>query len=94
MTGSNCSLPIQHALQHNILVDCFIYFTDSICDPDAAHPAEVLKQYREKMEKPDTKMVVVAMKSNNTTIIDSTDSKMMEVCATDSHLLKIINEFV
>uniref|UniRef100_A0A915DUM4 RNA-binding protein RO60 vWA domain-containing protein n=1 Tax=Ditylenchus dipsaci TaxID=166011 RepID=A0A915DUM4_9BILA len=51
----------------------------------AKHPFEALKEYRQQMNLPETKLVVMAMTSTEFTIADPSDLGMLDVCGLDEH---------
>ena len=91
--GTDCSLPILHALDNKIPVDCFIVLTDNETRHGWCHPVEALRQYRNKMGI-NSKLVVVSMLPNRFTIADPRDPLTLDVVGFDDSLPKILDEFV
>ena len=84
---------MMHALKNKLDVDVFIVYTDSETWVGKIHPSEALKKYRREMNKPDAKLIVMAMKVNDFSIADSTDKGMLDVCGFDSNVPDIVCEF-
>lgn len=84
---------MQHALKHRMDVDVFIIYTDSDTWAGRIHPSEALVQYRKEMNKPEAKLLVLAMQSTGFTIADPNDKYMMDICGFDSDVPNIIYEF-
>ena len=47
--GTDCALPMVEALKHRWEVDAFVVYTDSETWAGDIHPAQALRQYRERM---------------------------------------------
>ncbi len=91
--GTDCALPIVEALKHRWAVDTFVVYTDSETWAGAIHPAQALREYRERMGIA-AKLVVVAMSSNGFTIADPNDAGMLDVVGFDSATPSVISDFV
>lgn len=90
--STDCALPMLWALENNIEADCFVIYTDSETWFGAIHPAQALRQYREKTGIP-AKLVVCAMVANNLSIADPEDAGMMDVVGFDTATPQIISDF-
>lgn len=90
--GTDCALPMIHALKNNIYVDTFIIYTDSETWCGAVHPFQALKQYRKKIN-PNAKLVVVGMTATNFTIADPSDMGMLDVVGFDASTPALIADF-
>eukprot|EP00111_Clytia_hemisphaerica_P024087 TCONS_00071016-protein len=90
--ATDCALPMVHATQNRLDVDVFIVYTDSETWVGKVHPSEALKNYRLKMNKPDAKLIVMAMQVNDFTIADPLDRGMFDVCGFDSNVPDMICE--
>lgn len=93
MGGTDCSLPMIHALNNKIEVDAFVVYTDSETYHGKQHPFEALKKYRKEMGIP-AKLIVVAMMANKFTIADPSDSGMLDVIGFDTETPTIMANFV
>ena len=89
---TDCALPMLHAMEMKMNVDCFIILTDSETWTGNIHPVEALRQYRRKSGIP-AKLVVVGMVSNEFTIADPDDAGMMDVVGFDSAVPELITDF-
>ena len=89
---TDCALPMLHAMEMKMNVDCFIILTDSETWVGNIHPVEALRQYRRKSGIP-AKLVVVGMVSNEFTIADPDDAGMMDVVGFDSAVPELITDF-
>jgi 60 kDa SS-A/Ro ribonucleoprotein len=90
--GTDCSLPMIHALQHKLPVDVFAVYTDNETWAGSMHPVQALKQYRDAMGI-DAKLVVTAMTASSFTIADPNDPGMLDVVGFDSSTPNIISAF-
>lgn len=91
-TGTDCSLPMQYALQRQIPVDVFVVYTDSETWAGKIHPVQALNEYRRKMNI-SARLVVVGMVSNGFTIADPRDSGMFDVVGFDTAAPQLISHF-
>ncbi len=90
--GTDCSLPMTHAMRNRIPVDTFIVLTDAETAHGPIHPSQALKQYRQAMGIP-AKLVVVGMVANKFTIADASDAGMMDVVGFSTDSPAIIADF-
>ena len=90
--GTDCALPMVEALKHRWEVDTFVVYTDSETWAGDIHPAQALREYRERMGIA-AKLVVVAMTSNGFSIADPNDAGMMDVVGFDAAAPQVIAEF-
>jgi 60 kDa SS-A/Ro ribonucleoprotein len=91
--GTDCALPMIHALKEKTPVDAFIVITDSETWHGAIHPHQALKQYRDKTGIP-AKEVVIGMTANDFTIADPNDAGTLDVCGFDTTVPAVIADFV
>ena len=80
------------AMARKIPADCFVVLTDSETWAGKIHPAQALKQYRERMGIP-AKLVVVGMASNGFSIADPNDAGMLDVVGFDATAPNVISDF-
>ena len=92
--GTDCALPMLDAMESNLDVDTFVIFTDNETWCGDIHPMEALKKYRQKSGIKDAKLVVCAFTSTDFTIADPDDVNTLDVVGVDSHLPKVIQEFI
>lgn len=90
--GTDCALPMVEAAKHKWPVDLFVVLTDNETWAGSIHPAEALRQYRQRMGIA-AKLVVVAMTANDFTIADPDDAGMLDVVGFDPNTPQLIAEF-
>jgi 60 kDa SS-A/Ro ribonucleoprotein len=90
--GTDCALPMVEALKHRWAVDTFVVYTDNETWAGDVHPAQALREYRQRMGIA-AKLVVVAMASNGFTIADPGDAGMLDVVGFDSATPQVISDF-
>lgn len=94
-SGTDCALPMTWAAKNEKEYDVFIVYTDSETNAGGSkHPAQALRQYRNKMKIPHAKLIVMGMASNGFTIADPSDAGMLDVVGFDASVPQIIREFV
>jgi 60 kDa SS-A/Ro ribonucleoprotein len=93
MGGTDCALPMLWAIDNKEQIDVFVVYTDSETWFGKIHPTEALKQYREKMNSPNAKLIVVGMQSNGFTIADPNDKGMLDVVGFDSAAPQVMSLF-
>ena len=92
MGGTDCSLPMLHAARARIPVDCFVIYTDNETWHGEIHPAQALRQYRDRMGIP-ARLVVCGMLANAFTIADPDDAGMLDVVGFDTATPNLISDF-
>lgn len=90
--GTDCSLPMLHALENNLKVDTFQIYTDSETAHGKIHPMKALQMYREKSGI-DAKLVVCALAATEFTIADPDDAGALDVVGFDSNVPLLIGDF-
>jgi 60 kDa SS-A/Ro ribonucleoprotein len=90
--GTDCALPMREAMKHRWEVDLFVVYTDNETWAGDVHPAQALRQYRERMGIP-ARLVVVGMASNGFTIADPDDAGMLDVVGFDASAPQLIADF-
>ena len=91
--GTDCALPMVEATKHRWAVDAFVVFTDNETWAGNVHPAQALRDYRERMGIA-AKLVVVAMASNGFSIADPDDAGMLDVVGFDTATPTILADFI
>lgn len=91
MGTTDCSLPIQRALNTNREVDLFAIYTDNETNTGRS-PHAVLKEYREKIS-PRAKLVVAALRGHNFSIAKPDDPLMLDIPGFDANVGQIISNF-
>ena len=92
MGGTDCALPMVYALKHKIQADVFVVYTDSETWAGSIHPAQALREYRQRMGIP-AKLVVVGMTSNGFSIADPDDAGMLDVVGFDTATPQLMSDF-
>lgn len=90
--GTDCALPMVEAMKHRWPVDLFVIYTDSETWAGDIHPAQALRQYRQRMGIA-ARLVVVAMASNGFSIADPADDGMLDVVGFDTATPQVIADF-
>jgi 60 kDa SS-A/Ro ribonucleoprotein len=91
--GTDCALPMLWAAKNGIEVDAFVIYTDNETWAGKIHPAQALRQYRDKMGIA-AKLVVVGMTATEFSIADPNDAGMLDVVGFDTSSPQLIAEFV
>uniref|UniRef100_A0A7M5V631 TROVE domain-containing protein n=3 Tax=Clytia hemisphaerica TaxID=252671 RepID=A0A7M5V631_9CNID len=91
--STDCALPMNYAIDRNLDIDVFIVYTDSDTN-SYNHPHKALQRYREKMGKPNAKLIVIALTSNGFSIADPNDRHMLDVVGFDPAVPEMICNFV
>lgn len=95
MGTTNCAAPMQYAARNKIEADVFVVLTDCETWSDRVEtPAMALRRYREEMNIPDAKLIVIAMTSGGFTIADPNDPGMLDMVGFDSSGPAIMREFI
>jgi len=90
--GTDCALPMVTAMKKGWEVDTFIVYTDNETWYGNVHPAEALREYRQKTGI-DAKLIVVGMLGNKFTIADPNDAGMMDVVGFDASAPAVMSAF-
>jgi 60 kDa SS-A/Ro ribonucleoprotein len=91
--ATDCALPMLYAMQHKLEVDVFVVYTDNETWYGGIHPAQALREYRQRTGI-DAKLIVVAMTGNRFTIADPRDRGMLDVVGFDASVPQVMAEFV
>lgn len=90
--GTDCALPMLHAIAENLEVDTFIVITDNETHSGQVHPSAALKQYRQKSGR-NAKLAVVALTATKFSIADPKDPGMMDFVGFSSDLPQALAAF-
>lgn len=74
-------------------IDVFVVYTDSETWAGSVQPTTALKKYRQEMNRPNAKLIVVGMQSNGFTIADPNDKGMLDVVGFDSAAPQVMSLF-
>ena len=91
--GTDTSVAIEWAAQHDLEVDVFVILTDNETWAGDRHTCEVLNRYRRKMSLP-SKLGVVAFTGTARTIGDTEDLNTMDFVGMDASLPQGLAAFV
>jgi 60 kDa SS-A/Ro ribonucleoprotein len=90
--GTDCALPMLHALDRKLNVDTFVIYTDNETWAGEVHPHQALRMYRERTGI-DAKLVVVAMTATQFSIAEPDDPGMLDIAGFDSSVPTLITDF-
>lgn len=90
--GTDCAIPIIHALESGIKADVFITITDNDTWAGDIHPIQALAEYRRQIGI-DAKLVTVGMTSSGFTIADPDDAGTLDIIGYDTATPNIISDF-
>lgn len=90
--GTDCAMPMVHALDNGMNFDQFVVLTDSETWAGKIHPVKAIEKYREKTGI-NAKLVVVGMTSTGFTIADPKDAGMLDVVGFDTSVPGVISKF-
>lgn len=90
--GTDCALPMIHALHNNIKVDTFVVYTDNETYAGAVHPYQALAQYRKTMGI-DSRLVVVSITPTKFSFADPRDAGMLDISGFDASVPQLIADF-
>lgn len=91
--ATDCSLPMEYALEKNIPVDAFVIYTDNETYAGRRQPSQALAAYRKEMGIP-AKLIVVGMTATGISIADPQDGGMLDVVGFDSNCPALISDFI
>ncbi|MCW2544017.1 MAG: hypothetical protein JWM40_1569 [Frankiales bacterium] len=92
MSGTDCALPMVHAMRKGLEVDTFVIYTDNETWAGKVHPHQALAAYR-KSSGIAAKLVVVGMTATRFSIADPSDAGMLDVVGFDAAVPSLITEF-
>ena len=93
MGGTDCALPMLWAARNKLNVSGFVTYTDSETWAGKIHPAQALKEHRNKFNH-NAKMAVVAAAANKFSIADPNDPGMMDFVGFDTNAPAVMADFV
>lgn len=92
MAGTDCALPMVHAMRKGLEVDTFVIYTDNETWAGRIHPHQALVEYR-RQSGIAAKLVVVGMTATEFSIADPSDAGMLDVVGFDGAVPSLIAEF-
>lgn len=91
--NTDCALPMIHARENRLDVDTFVIITDNETYYGKTHPFKALQQYRQAMNKPNAKLIVLATTATKFSIADPSDAGMLDIAGFDSAVPQLIEKF-
>jgi 60 kDa SS-A/Ro ribonucleoprotein len=92
---TDVSLPIVAAIQQNLDIDAFCVYTDYETYAGSMHPAQAIKEYRNKSGKGTASVVTVGLNCpNGFTLADPKDAYMMDIVGFDPGCPRLISDMV
>ena len=92
-SGTDCVLPIKHAIEKKLHVDAFIIMTDNETYAPNEHPQSALVRYR-ALTGIQAKLIVIGMTGNCFTIADPTDKNTLNLAGFDTSTPEIASMFL
>lgn len=92
--STNCSLPMQYAMDAGWAIDAFAVYTDNETNQGRNHPSQALVNYRNKMNKPRAKLISCGLKVSDVSIADPQDPGMLDVVGFDAAAPRFISDFI
>ena len=92
MGGTDCALPMRWALNNRVEADAFVIYTDNETWAGSVHPAQALREYREKTGIA-ARLIVVGMTSGGFMIADPNDAGMLDIAGFDAAAPEVIRQF-
>lgn len=89
--GTDCSLPMVHALKTKNVYDAIIILTDSETWAGEKHALTLIESYRKI--SPNVKIIEVAMVANPNSVLPE-DPNFLRVVGFDSSVMEVINQFI
>ncbi len=90
--GTDCALPMRYALETGREIDTFVVYTDSETWAGSVHPAQALREYRERTGIA-ARLIVVGMVANGFTIADPEDPGMLDIVGFDTATPAVVTGF-
>jgi 60 kDa SS-A/Ro ribonucleoprotein len=90
--GTDCSLPMLHALEKKIPIDTFVVYTDNETWAGNIHPHQALERYRQATGR-NAKLIVVGMTATDFTIADPNDAGMLDVVGFNTAAPRVMADF-
>jgi len=92
MGGTDCALPMVHALEQKWEVDTFVVYTDNETWAGTIQPVQALQQHR-RATGIAAKLIVVGLTATSFTIADPSDAGMLDVVGFDATAPAVMADF-
>jgi 60 kDa SS-A/Ro ribonucleoprotein len=89
---TDCALPMLHAAEQKLAVDCFVIFTDNESWAGQVHASDALQRYRASSGI-QARLVVCAMSATSYSIADPSDAGMLDIVGLDASVPELIASF-
>lgn len=91
--GTDCSLPIKHAITNKLSYDAILIFTDNETWAGQHHSLQLLAEYRKI--NPNVKVIEIALTANDFSTLPTDDDKnVLRITGFDNTIIPIINKFL
>lgn len=91
--GTDCALPIQHAIARNTKYDVILILTDNETWAGNRHSLSYIEQYRRSTNK-DVKIIEVALAANPSSNIPDKDVNLLRIVGFDASVIQVLNKFL
>lgn len=91
--GTDASLPVRYAMEHNIPIDAFAVYTDNESYLGPSHVTQYLSAYRKQMGI-DAKLISLAMTADKYTVADPRDPLQIDLVGMDASTPQLMAAFV
>lgn len=91
--GTDTAIAINHAFVNKYPVDAFVVITDGETYAGNVHTCQALETYRQRTGL-NSKLIVINMVANHTTITDPSDAGSLDVVGFDASVPTVINSFL
>lgn len=91
--GTDCALPILHAIQEGWEVDAFVLYTDGQTWLGNGHVSDALDRYRQKTSI-DAKLVVCQIEANGSQLTDPKNPNHLDMAGFDASMPGVIRWFI
>ncbi|OZC10393.1 hypothetical protein X798_02700 [Onchocerca flexuosa] len=91
---TDCALPMCWAIENAVYVDVFIILTDNDVSVKSMKPSDAIRWYREQMDVPNAKLIVIAMSGKSESLANPSDPNMLVIYGMNPSVPQVIYDFV
>uniref|UniRef100_A0A8R1TSJ6 TROVE domain-containing protein n=1 Tax=Onchocerca volvulus TaxID=6282 RepID=A0A8R1TSJ6_ONCVO len=91
---TDCGLPMCWAIENAVYVDVFIILTDNDVSVKSIKPSDAIQWYREQMDVPNAKLIVIAMSGKSESLANPSDPNMLVIYGMNPSVPQIIDDFI
>lgn len=91
--GTDCALPVRHALDRGLQVDAFLLLTDGESWAGNMHCSTALEEYRRK-NNPKAKLIMLSAAANHASLVDPADPLQLGIAGFDAAAPELIAAFL